>query len=93
MHTPLRRHDGLIVVQPYYAALLGLSHDMSNGLLLRKVEIIVSLNTASMSMGRHRVPGSSRIQLSQTKLQLAGTFLQHIIDNKFVNGTVVALLQ
>ena len=44
-------------------------------------------------MRRHGVPGSTRIELCQAQLQLAGTFFQHVVDNEFINGAVVALLQ
>ena len=93
MDGPLGRHDGLLVVQPYHTALLRLSHDMGNGLLLRQVEVVVGLDTATVGVGRHGVPGSTRVQLCQTELQLAGAFLQHIIDDQLIHGAVVALLQ
>ena len=93
MHRPLWRHDSLIVVQPYYTTLLRLTHDVGDGLLCGEVEIVVGLDTAAMGVRRHRVPGCTGIELRQAKLQLAGTLLEHIVHDKLVDRTVVALLK
>ena len=93
MDRPLGRHDGLLVVQPYDAALIGLAHDVSDGLVLRQVEVIVSLDATTVQVGRHGVPGSTRIELGQTKLELTGAFLKNVVDDELVNGAVVALLK
>ena len=45
-----------------------------------------------MGVRRHRVPYSTRIQLSETQLQLTRTFLQHIVHDELVNGAIVSLL-
>ena len=44
-------------------------------------------------MRRHGVPCCSRVQLCQTKLQLAGAFLQHVVHNELIHRAVVALFQ
>ena len=93
MNRPLGRHDGLLVVEPYDAALFGLTHDMGDSLVLRQVEVVVGLDAATVGVGRHGVPGSTRVELSQSELQLAGSFLEHVVDDKLVDGAVVALLQ
>ena len=46
-----------------------------------------------MGVRRHGVPGSTRVELGQTELQLAGTFLEHVVDDELIDGTVVALLE
>ncbi len=46
-----------------------------------------------MGVGWHGVPGSTGVELGQTELQLAGAFFQHVVDNEFIDGAVVALLQ
>ena len=93
MDAPFGRHDGLLVVQPYHTAFLRLPHDVRDSLILRQVEVIIGLDTATVKMRRHCIPCSTRIQLRQTKLQLARALLQHVVDDKLINGTVVALFQ
>jgi hypothetical protein len=46
-----------------------------------------------MGVRGHGVPGSTRIQLGETKLQLTGTFLKDIVDDELIDGAVVTLLQ
>ena len=66
---------------------------MGNGLLLREVEIVVGLDAATVGVRRHRVPRSTWVELGQTKLELAGAFLQYVVDDELIDGAVVALLQ
>ena len=93
MHRPLGRHDGLFVVEPHDTALLGLAHDVGDGLVLRQVEVVVGLDATTVGVRRHGVPGSTRVQLRQSELQLAGAFLKHVVDNELVDGAVVTLLE
>ena len=92
VHTPLRRHDGLLVVEPNVTALLRLAHHVRNGLSVRQIEVIVSLDTTTVGVRRHRVPNSTGVELGQAKLQLAGTFLKNIIHDELINGAVVGFL-
>ena len=45
-----------------------------------------------MGVRRHRVPHSTGIELCQTKLQLTGALLQHIIHDELIDGAVVGFL-
>ena len=89
--TPFGRHDGLLVMQPYIAALLWLSHHVRDSLVGRKIEVIVCFNTATMCVRGHRVPYGTRIELCQTELQLARTFLEYVVDDELIDGAVVGL--
>ena len=91
MDAPFRAHDGLLVVEPHHAALLRLPHDVCDGLVLRKVEVIVGLDAAAVCVGRHRVPYRALLQLSETHLQLTGAFLQHGVDDELIDSAQVAL--
>ena len=92
VHRPLGRHDGLLVVQPYVAALLGLTHDVTDGLSVGQVEVVVSLDAATVGVRRHGVPDGTGVELCQTELQLAGAFLEHVVDDELVDGAVVGFL-
>ena len=91
--APFRRHDGLLVVEPNNAALLRLTHDVSDGLIFWKVEIVVGFNTAAVCVRRHRIPGSTGIELCQSELKLARAFFENVVYDEFVDGAVVALFQ
>ena len=80
-------------MQPYDTALLRLTHDVCNSLLLRQVEVVVSLDATTVGVRGHRVPGSTGIELGQTELQLAGSLFQYVVDDELVDSAVVALLQ
>lgn len=43
-------------------------------------------------MCRHGVPHRPGLKLCQTHLQLAGTLLKHIVDDKMIDYAVVVLL-
>ena len=64
---------------------------MRDGLTLWQVEVIVSLDTTTVSVRWHGVPHSTWVELGETELELARTFLEHIVDDELVNGTVVSL--
>ena len=78
-------------MQPYVAAFLWLSHYMVNGLSLGQVEVVISLNSAAMSVRRHGVPYGSGVELGESELQLAWAFLKHIIDDELIYGAAVSL--
>ena len=93
MDRPFGRHDGLLVVQPHHTALLWLTHDVADGLSIRQVEVIISLDAATMRVRRHRVPHTTLLQLCQAHLQLAGTFLQRGVHNQLIDSALVRLSQ
>ena len=66
---------------------------MGDGLVLWQVEVVVSLNASAVGVGRHGVPCGAGVELGQSELQLAGSFLEHIVDYELIDGAVVALLQ
>ena len=64
---------------------------MRDSLTLGQIEIVVGLDTTTMCVRGHGIPYSTRIELCQTKLQLAGTLLQHVVHDELIDRTVVGL--
>ena len=91
MDAPLRAHDGLLVLKPNNACFLGLAHYMTNLMTLGQIEIVISLDTATVGVRWHGVPYATLLQLGQAHLQLAWTFLKHGVHDELIDGAQVAL--
>ena len=91
MDAPLWTHDGLLVLEPYHTGFLGLAHHVAYLLTLGQIEIVISLDTATMGVRWHGVPYATLLQLGQTHLQLAGALLEGGIYTQLVDGTLVTL--
>ena len=91
MDTPLRAHYGLLVLKPYHAGLLWFAHHMTDLLTLGQIEVVVGLDAATMCVWWHGVPYATLLQLGQSHLQLAWTFLKSCIHNQLIDGALVTL--
>ena len=92
MYRPLGRDDGLLVVEPYDAVFLGLTHEVTHGVAFGNVEIEIGLDATVVSVGGHGVPYAAGLEFGQTHLELTGTLFEHIVDNELVDDAVIALL-
>ena len=79
-------------MEPYVTAFLWLTHHVRYCLLCRKVEVVVSLNTATVSVRWHCVPYGTWVKLCETELKLAWSFLKYVVDDELLAGGVVVAL-
>ena len=78
-------------MEPYVSRLLWLTHYVRDGLTFRQVEVIVSLDAATVCVRWHGVPYSTWVELCQTELQLAWALFEYVVDDELIDGAVVGL--
>ena len=89
--APLRADDGLLVVHPDVAGLLGLAHEVADGRVFGDFEVEIDLHAAVVRVGGHRVPGAAGREFGHAHLKLAAG--DHLLDQQAVDRALIALLQ